>query len=204
MTIILLSILPPPRSVSITCNSKQTTEFPWASSIEHVNYGLVLGMSTHKGTVIFLEQIIREAASVMHEQMKENKEKYEAVEDPEQTSLEVGLSKSRSFLSRLLSLPSQTDTCVFSKQLQLQLQLGPNDVVRGRHEPIPAIDGLGCPADAQEPGIAATARARADRAGAASGAGDRVPSICTRTWYGRRCTLTSRVGWSRSRSGLRT
>jgi arginyl-tRNA synthetase len=67
-------------------------EFPWASSIEHVNYGLVLGMSTRKGNVVFLEQIIREAASVMHEQMKKNEEKYAAVEDPEQTSLEVGLA----------------------------------------------------------------------------------------------------------------
>jgi arginyl-tRNA synthetase len=67
-------------------------EFPWASTIEHVNYGLVLGMSTRKGNVVFLEQIIREAASVMHEQMKKNQEKYAAVEDPEQTSLEVGLA----------------------------------------------------------------------------------------------------------------
>ena len=67
-------------------------EFPWASSVEHVNYGLVLGMSTRKGTVVFLEQIIREAASVMHEQMKKNEEKYAAVEDPEHTSQEVGLS----------------------------------------------------------------------------------------------------------------
>jgi arginyl-tRNA synthetase len=67
-------------------------EFPWAQTVEHVNYGLVLGMSTRKGTVVFLEQIIREAASVMHEQMKKNQEKYAAVEDPEQTSLEVGLA----------------------------------------------------------------------------------------------------------------
>ena len=67
-------------------------KFPWASTIEHVNYGLVLGMSTRKGNVVFLEQIIREAASVMHEQMKKNQEKYAAVEDPEQTSLEVGLA----------------------------------------------------------------------------------------------------------------
>lgn len=66
--------------------------FPWASKIEHVNYGLVLGMSTRKGTVVFLEEIIREAASVMHEQMKKNQEKYAAVEDPEQTSLELGLA----------------------------------------------------------------------------------------------------------------
>jgi len=67
-------------------------EFPWVSSIEHVNYGLVLGMSTRKGAVVFLEQIIRGAASVMHEQMKKNQEKDAAVEDPEQTSLEVGLT----------------------------------------------------------------------------------------------------------------
>jgi len=67
-------------------------KFPWAQTVEHVNYGLVLGMSTRKGTAVFLEQIIREAASVMHEQMKKNAEKYAAVEDPEQTSLEVGLA----------------------------------------------------------------------------------------------------------------
>ncbi|KAI0063831.1 arginyl-tRNA synthetase [Artomyces pyxidatus] len=67
-------------------------EFPWADRLEHVNYGLVLGMSTRKGTAVFLDQIIREAASVMHEQMRKNEEKYAAVEDPELTSLEVGLT----------------------------------------------------------------------------------------------------------------
>jgi len=67
-------------------------EFPWASSVEHVNYGLVLGMSMRKGTVVFLDQIIRETSSVMHEQMKKNQEKCAAVEDPERTSLEVGLT----------------------------------------------------------------------------------------------------------------
>ena len=67
-------------------------EFSWASSIEHVNYELVFDMNTRKGNVVFLEQIIQEAASVMHEQMKKNQEKYAAVEDPEQTSLEVGLA----------------------------------------------------------------------------------------------------------------
>ena len=67
-------------------------EFPWASSIEHVNYELVFDMNTREGNIVFLEQIIREAASVMYEQMKKNREKYVAVEDPEQTSLEVGLA----------------------------------------------------------------------------------------------------------------
>lgn len=67
-------------------------EFPWANRLEHVNYGLVLGMSTRKGTAVFLDQIITEAAAVMHEQMRKNEEKYAAVEDPEYTSLEIGIT----------------------------------------------------------------------------------------------------------------
>ncbi|KAF9045766.1 arginyl-tRNA synthetase [Hymenopellis radicata] len=67
-------------------------EFPWASDLEHVNYGLVQGMSTRRGTVVFLDQIIREAASVMHAQMRTNEDKYAAIEDPETTSLEIGIT----------------------------------------------------------------------------------------------------------------
>lgn len=67
-------------------------EFPWADRLEHVNYGLVLGMSTRKGTAVFLDEIIREAASVMHEQMRKNEDKYNAIEDPEETSREIGIS----------------------------------------------------------------------------------------------------------------
>jgi arginyl-tRNA synthetase len=67
-------------------------EFPWAATLEHVNYGLVQGMSTRKGTVVFLDQIIKEAADVMHNQMKKNEEKYKAVEDPETVSREIGIT----------------------------------------------------------------------------------------------------------------
>lgn len=67
-------------------------EFPWASSLQHVNYGLVQGMSTRKGTVVFLDQIIREAAGVMHDQMQKNEDKYNAIEDPETTSREIGIT----------------------------------------------------------------------------------------------------------------
>ena len=67
-------------------------QFPWADRVEHINYGLVQGMSTRKGTVVFLDQIIREAASVMHEQMQKNEEKYNAIEDPEYVAQEVGIS----------------------------------------------------------------------------------------------------------------
>ena len=67
-------------------------EFPWASKLEHVHYGLVQGMSTRKGTAVFLDQIIKEASFVMHEQMRKNEEKYNAVEDPEYVSTEVGIT----------------------------------------------------------------------------------------------------------------
>ncbi|KAJ3822961.1 hypothetical protein F5880DRAFT_1483163 [Lentinula raphanica] len=66
--------------------------FPWAKDLVHVNYGLVQGMSTRKGTVVFLNQIIKEATTVMHEQMQKNEEKYQAVEDPEMTSEELGIT----------------------------------------------------------------------------------------------------------------
>ncbi|KAI0765902.1 arginyl-tRNA synthetase [Trametes elegans] len=66
--------------------------FDWAKNLEHVNYGLVLGMSTRKGTVVFLDQIIREASAVMHEQMRKNEEKYNAVENPEYVAEEIGIT----------------------------------------------------------------------------------------------------------------
>ncbi|KAF8645341.1 hypothetical protein AX16_007845 [Volvariella volvacea WC 439] len=70
----------------------QLMEFPWAKDLVHVNYGLVQGMSTRKGTVVFLDEIIKEAGAVMLEQMKKNEDKYSAVEDPEETSLEIGIT----------------------------------------------------------------------------------------------------------------
>lgn len=67
-------------------------EYPWANKLRHVNYGLVQGMSTRRGTAVFLDDIIREASETMHEQMKKNEEKYAAIEDPEGTSREVGIT----------------------------------------------------------------------------------------------------------------
>ncbi|KAG6919701.1 hypothetical protein DXG01_002647 [Tephrocybe rancida] len=67
-------------------------DFPWAKTLQHVNYGLVQGMSTRKGTVVFLDQIIKEAADVMFNQMKQNEEKFAAVEDPETVAREIGIT----------------------------------------------------------------------------------------------------------------
>ncbi|KDR74214.1 hypothetical protein GALMADRAFT_571046 [Galerina marginata CBS 339.88] len=72
--------------------------FPWAApapapaNLLHVNYGMVQGMSTRKGTAVFLDQIIKKAGHVMHEQMRRNEDKYAVVEDPEATSLEIGIT----------------------------------------------------------------------------------------------------------------
>ena len=33
--------------------------FDWADRLEHVNYGLVMGMSTRKGTVVLLSDLMR-------------------------------------------------------------------------------------------------------------------------------------------------
>lgn len=67
-------------------------KYPWADKLRHINYGLVQGMSTRKGTAVFLDDIIREASETMHEQMKKNEEKYAAIEDPETTSREIGIT----------------------------------------------------------------------------------------------------------------
>jgi arginyl-tRNA synthetase len=56
---------------------------PFAKDMLHVNFGMVLGMKTRKGQVVFLEDIIDDAKDVMHEVMKQNPEKYAQIEDPE-------------------------------------------------------------------------------------------------------------------------
>lgn len=53
---------------------------------------MVLGMSTRKGTVVFLEDILDEAREVMHNQMKSNADKYATIEDPERTSDIIGIT----------------------------------------------------------------------------------------------------------------
>ena len=67
-------------------------EFPWANRLQHVNFGMVLGMSTRKGTAVFLDQILNESRDVMHDQMRKNEAKYNAVDDPLETSDKLGIT----------------------------------------------------------------------------------------------------------------
>ncbi|KAL4906715.1 hypothetical protein BDW74DRAFT_167262 [Aspergillus multicolor] len=63
-----------------------------ASRCQHINFGMVRGMSTRKGTVKFLDDILRDVADKMHETMKKNPEKYAQIEDPEATADILGIT----------------------------------------------------------------------------------------------------------------
>ncbi|KAL9066022.1 MAG: hypothetical protein Q9157_007276 [Trypethelium eluteriae] len=63
-----------------------------ADRCQHINFGMVLGMSTRKGTARFLDDILRDVGEKMHDVMKTNQAKYEQVEDPGKTSDTLGIS----------------------------------------------------------------------------------------------------------------
>lgn len=63
-----------------------------ADKCQHINFGMVLGMSTRKGTVKFLDDILRDVGDKMHEVMRKNDDKYQQVEDPEATADVLGIS----------------------------------------------------------------------------------------------------------------
>ncbi|KAG9258047.1 arginyl-tRNA synthetase [Emericellopsis atlantica] len=59
---------------------------------QHISFGMVLGMSTRKGTVKFLNDILRDVGDHMHEVMKRNEDKYAQVEEPEKVADILGIS----------------------------------------------------------------------------------------------------------------
>ncbi|KAF9736821.1 arginyl-trna synthetase [Paraphaeosphaeria minitans] len=63
-----------------------------AAACTHINFGMVLGMSTRKGTAKFLDDILETVAEKMHEVMRTNQAKYEQVDDPEATADILGIS----------------------------------------------------------------------------------------------------------------
>ncbi|GAD96179.1 arginyl-tRNA synthetase [Paecilomyces variotii No. 5] len=63
-----------------------------ASRCQHINFGMVRGMSTRKGTVKFLDDILKDVGEFMHEVMKKNTVKYSQVEDPEKTADILGIT----------------------------------------------------------------------------------------------------------------
>ena len=63
-----------------------------AKKCQHINFGLVLGMSTRRGTVKFLDDILGDVAEKMHEVMKKNEDKYAQIENPEAVADILGIS----------------------------------------------------------------------------------------------------------------
>ena len=66
--------------------------FEWAKKCKHVDFGLVKGMSTRRGDVKFLEDILDEAKKFNYEIMAKNEDKFKQIDDPEGISDVVGLS----------------------------------------------------------------------------------------------------------------
>ncbi|KAF9433543.1 hypothetical protein BGZ76_009301 [Entomortierella beljakovae] len=66
--------------------------FEWAKKLTHLNFGMVGGMSTRKGTVVFLEDILEETRDAMHEVMKKNEHKYAQIENPLEVADNIGIS----------------------------------------------------------------------------------------------------------------
>lgn len=67
--------------------------YDWASRCTHINFGMVRGMKTRTGQVVFLTDILDEAKAVMLEQMKAStRSKFDEIEDPEMVADVVGLS----------------------------------------------------------------------------------------------------------------
>lgn len=63
-----------------------------AERCQHINFGMVRGMSTRKGTVKFLDDILRDVGDKMHEVMKKNEKKYEQIENPEKVADTLGIT----------------------------------------------------------------------------------------------------------------
>lgn len=68
----------------------------WSSKCHHINFGLIKSkdgnMSTRKGSVVFLEDILNQVQEEMHAVMKKNEVKYSQIEDPDYVADIVGMS----------------------------------------------------------------------------------------------------------------
>ncbi|XP_076128261.1 putative arginine--tRNA ligase, mitochondrial isoform X1 [Alosa pseudoharengus] len=66
-------------------------QHPWAERCRHVPFGLVQGMSTRRGEVVFLEDVLDEARNRMLRNMSQSRTTKD-LDDPEDTAEKVGIS----------------------------------------------------------------------------------------------------------------
>ncbi|KAI9356542.1 hypothetical protein DFJ73DRAFT_229150 [Zopfochytrium polystomum] len=69
---------------------------PWAERCEHISFGMIKtkdgNMSSRKGTVVFLEDILNQVQESMLEVMKKNEVKFRQIQEPNQVADLVGLT----------------------------------------------------------------------------------------------------------------
>ncbi|EJS43452.1 msr1p [Saccharomyces arboricola H-6] len=70
----------------------QKMNFKWAKDLKHVSFGMVQGMSTRKGNVVFLDTILDEARDKALQIMKNNQTKISQVNDPRRVADLIGIS----------------------------------------------------------------------------------------------------------------
>ncbi|KAK7133618.1 hypothetical protein R3I94_015477 [Phoxinus phoxinus] len=103
----------------------------WAERCRHVAFGLVQGMSTRRGEVVFLEDVLEEARSRMINNMRQSRTS-KVLEEPEQTAEKIGISALiiQDFKGPLMSdykfdwdkvLQAQGDTGVFLQYTHARL-----------------------------------------------------------------------------------
>lgn len=66
--------------------------FKWANNLQHIKFGMIKGMSTRNGNVVFLDTILKEAKERILTVMQKNQHKYLQIENPEQVADLVGIS----------------------------------------------------------------------------------------------------------------
>ncbi|CAG8577674.1 17752_t:CDS:2, partial [Funneliformis caledonium] len=64
----------------------------WVDRCKHINFGMVNGMSTRKGTAVFLDDILDQTKESMHEVMRQNEKKYSQIDNPDQVADIIGIS----------------------------------------------------------------------------------------------------------------
>ncbi|XP_033504612.2 putative arginine--tRNA ligase, mitochondrial [Epinephelus lanceolatus] len=93
----------------------------WADSCHHVPFGLVRGMKTRSGEVVFLEDVLDEARARMFHNMSQSKTTKE-MDDPENTAEKVGIS---ALIVQDFKGPLQSDyTFDWDRMLQAQGETG--------------------------------------------------------------------------------